>query len=50
MSQSLSSEAADNPVLAATECNDGGASVNATLCQVAHDECQFLTDANRRPR
>jgi hypothetical protein len=45
VSQSLctSCEAADNPVLAAIECNDDGASVNATLCQVAHDECQFLT-------
>jgi hypothetical protein len=37
-----SCEAADNPVLAAIECNDDGASVNAALCQVAHDECQFL--------
>ena len=48
MSPSLctSCEAADNPVLAAIECNDDGASVNAALCQVAHDECQFLTDGS----
>ena len=46
MSPSLcaSCEAADNPVLAAIECNDDSSPVNAALRQVAHDECQFVTD------
>ena len=37
----ISCGATNNPVRAAIECNDDGASVNAALCQVAHDECQL---------
>jgi hypothetical protein len=38
-SLSISCEATNNPVRAVIECDDDVASVNAALCQVAHDGC-----------
>jgi hypothetical protein len=35
---------ANNPVRRVIECNDDVASVNAALCQVAHDGCKCVTD------
>jgi hypothetical protein len=39
LSLSTSCEATNDPVRAVIECNDDVASVNAALCQVAHDGC-----------
>jgi hypothetical protein len=39
VSLSTSCQATNNPVRAVIECNDDVASVNAPLCQVAHDGC-----------
>jgi hypothetical protein len=39
LSLSTSCEATNNPVRAVIECSDDVASVNAALCQVAHDGC-----------
>jgi hypothetical protein len=44
LSLSTSCQATNNPVRRVIECNDDVASVNAALCQVAHDGCKCVTD------